>query len=385
VSTSEPEPTAEDLRSMSVAELVELARDRDDEVGYDRWLPIGELQRRATGETFATAEALTRSASSRERVLGAKILSQFGYESPAVEPIATLRRRAVEHLIELTDDHSADVVESAISGLGHLGDPRGLVAVLAHAVSPDWSIRETVAQAFPGITGWGGQLELLTAAQVERVIATLIQLGDDENGDVRNWAIFALGAQYEIDRPDVRDLLARHLGDPHDDARDEAVFGLARRRDARAFPFVLAALTPDSATKLVVEAAAYLGDERLLPALEALGDDAWVSKNTLLRDALRACDPAERARLEVYGAALASELERRLADQLGDHLFAVDVGPGPDHYLPQITARWTAANGDAATLTYDLVALVEERLGGDLASAGELFRSDIAEADGAAG
>jgi hypothetical protein len=374
--------SADDLGAMSVAALVAAAIDHDDDLGIDRWKYIGELQRRGTEETLAAADALTRSASSRERVLGASILGQIGYADPFSEPQAAIRRRAVARLGELTrSDAAADVVRSAITGLGHHHDPAGLDAVLAHAASPIADIREAVASAIPGAAG--SALESLPAATAERMLATQIALSDDENGDVRDWALFGLGVQGDLDTPEIRNVLARHLDDPHEDAREEALVGLARRRDERAFPVVLAGLTPATATTRIVEAAAHLSDERLAPSLLALGD-TWRRDDSALRDAIRACDPAERARWEIYGAALAAELEGRLADELGDRLFAVDAGAEALEYRPQLTARWTAASGGAATLSYDLVALVEKRLGGNLASAGELFRSDIAEAERAA-
>ncbi|HEY3612652.1 MAG TPA: HEAT repeat domain-containing protein [Gaiellales bacterium] len=385
MSSGEPEPSADDLGALSTAALIAAAEEHDDDLGVDRWKYVGELQRRGGQEVFSAADALTRSAAIRERVLGTSILGQIGYADPASEPNASLRRRAVARLAELTRvDAATDVVWSAINGLGHLGDPGALEAVLAHAASPVAELRQVVASAMPGATGWDGTLSPLPAELAARVVAALIALCDDEDEEVRDWALFGLGVQGDLDTPEIRDVLARHLDDPADDARDEALLGLARRRDPRAFPSVLSGLTPETATAQTVEAAAHLGDERLLPGLLALGE-AWPRDEPPLLAALRTCDPAERARWELYGAALSAELEGRLRERLGERPFGVQVAPVPLEYAPQLTAEWTAPAGGPATLSYDLAALVETRLGGQLASAGDVFARDIAEADRAVG
>jgi hypothetical protein len=65
-------------------------------------------------------------------------------------------------------------------------------------------------------------------------IVTLIQLADDADDDVRNWSLFALGSQSDSDSPTLRNLFAAHLEDSNEDARQEAIAGLAKRRDRRA-------------------------------------------------------------------------------------------------------------------------------------------------------
>jgi HEAT repeat protein len=288
----------------------------------------------------------------------------------------------MERLVELSHDPSTDVVAAAIHALGSHGDPSALDAVLAWTDSPEWSIRASVARAFPGITG-RLQPYALPPDHARRVIEALMALAEDESGDVRERALFAIGGRYEVDTPELRDLLARHLDDPHDGAAEQAIFALARRRDEQAFPALVRVLTPERATRLFIESAAHLADERLLPALQGL-TATWPGYETPLLDALRACDPAERARWEIYGAALAGELEARLRDLMADRLFVVEVGREPFEYVPQLTAGWSSIGGAGVTLSYDLTALVDTRLGGNLASAGEIFTRDIIEADLAA-
>jgi HEAT repeat protein len=57
------------------------------------------------------------------------------------------------------------------------------------------------------------------------------------------------------DSPEIRDALAGRLGDSLAEVVDEAVAGLARRRDARALPLLLERLRQDDVDDLTIEAA----------------------------------------------------------------------------------------------------------------------------------
>jgi hypothetical protein len=89
---------------------------------------------------------------------------------------------------------------------------------------------------------------------------------------VRVWANFGL-ANCSADSPDVRSALKRRLDhDPFENARNEALWGLARRRD----PQVLVELL----RRLRSEASVW-GDE--IAAKEALGADGEASPEELCR------------------------------------------------------------------------------------------------------
>jgi len=94
----------------------------------------------------------------------------------------------------------------------------------------------------------------------------------------------------EVDTPGVRDALAERLDDPDDVTRDEAMVGLARRRDRRVIPALRAALASDSVSDLQIEAAALVGDPELYPQLVAL-QEWWGIDDEGLRQAIQACSP----------------------------------------------------------------------------------------------
>lgn len=79
-------------------------------------------------------------------------------------------------------------------------------------------------------------------------IDTLIELMEDINEDVRDWATFALGSQCDVDFVEVREALRKRLDDPFEDARSEAVWGLARRKDPLGLQILLERL--ESETRL---------------------------------------------------------------------------------------------------------------------------------------
>jgi HEAT repeat protein len=371
-----------DLSTLTIAELVgeSLALEDDDE----RWRLVNELHRRGDEETLAAAAELTKSPDTDERVLGADILSQIAYKDPDSESAASIRARSAARLLELlARDHDAGVRAAAIQGLGSLSASAALESVLAFASDPDPETRFAVATAFPGLTGWGKSLDELGQEDAERVVAALTVLADDDDGDVRDWALFALGRQYELDSPELRELFVRHLDDSDAGARGEAIVALARRDDRRALPALLDALDPETATEEALEAAAYLADEQLLAPLEELVRAGW-HDNSTLDHAIRNCDPVRRAQWAAVGRDLADTLAAAIRAQISDPSPRVHAGREPLEWWACVVGAWKRPDGSDATLSYDLQALAQTRLGGDLSRAEAVFREDVAEADGRA-
>lgn len=68
---------------------------------------------------------------------------------------------------------------------------------------------------------------------------------DDTNETVRDWATFGLGAQRDEDSAEIRDALRKRLNDTFEDARNEAIWGLARRKDQIGLKSLLQRLDTD--------------------------------------------------------------------------------------------------------------------------------------------
>ncbi|HTK15770.1 MAG TPA: HEAT repeat domain-containing protein [Acidimicrobiia bacterium] len=212
----------------------------------------------------------------------------------------------VPQLLALLDAHDDPrVIAEIIDALGSSWDESANLAVLTYARHPDPAIRLAVTRAIPGGTDSRAGMELVANA--------LIRLSRDDADEIRDWATFGLGSNLPIDNDEVREALVARLADVSADVRDEALVGLAHRRDRRAVNVVADSLADDTVGPLVFEAAEYLADPALYEALVQ-----WSTVNSaddLVLRALRACDREYQAsRLQKHTALLAA-LEQLLGDR----------------------------------------------------------------------
>jgi HEAT repeat protein len=68
---------------------------------------------------------------------------------------------------------------------------------------------------------------------------------DDVDDEVREWATFELGTQCDVDTPEIRAALRKRLSDGYEEARNEAIWGVARRNDEQGLGLLLARLDSD--------------------------------------------------------------------------------------------------------------------------------------------
>jgi HEAT repeat protein len=113
--------------------------------------------------------------------------------------------------------------------------------------------------------------DLIGDERAERVLLTLMRDGDTS---VRDRATFAVGSLSDHDTPRIRAALAERLRDEDRAVANEAALGLARRRDARAIPYIADAV--ESADTEIEEAADEITSPdmltELLKARDAAGD-----------------------------------------------------------------------------------------------------------------
>lgn len=145
-------------------------------------------------------------------------------------------------------------VAAIVENLGHGWTDAACRAVLPLAEHAAVDVRLAVARA----------LHQAEDRDLERqVLDAVIRLSADESDEVRNWATFKLGSQFDVDSSDLRDALAVRLDDAYDEVRAEAMVGLARRHDPRATDAVRAALSNVHTGALTFEAARLLADPGL--------------------------------------------------------------------------------------------------------------------------
>jgi hypothetical protein len=203
-----------------------------------------QLRDCANSMVFKVAKTLAYSPNVYERELGILILGGL-YELKPVEGLdyPIYQRVFIEETLmifleRLQQEENQDNLNEIILGMGHLQDERIVEPLLPFAKHPHEDIRFAVAVAFGGETD-------------DRAIATLIQLSQDVDEDVRDWATFGLGTMLfddddlPIDSPEIREALYRNINDPHPDTRYEALTGLADRRDKRILPQLIDLLARD--------------------------------------------------------------------------------------------------------------------------------------------
>jgi HEAT repeat protein len=234
----------------SVDELFALVvREQDDDA---RWTAIQELHAIGTREVFDRAVQLCQSENATERIAGADVVGQLN----------TFSDEALLTLVTLLDDPDAKVIEAAIHALGQQQDARTIDALARAAEHEASNVRWAVATALE---------DLIADERAERVLLALMRDGDTS---VRDRATFAVGSLSDHDTPRIRAALFERLRDGDPAVANEAALGLARRRDARAIPYIAGAI--ESADGEIEEAADEITSPdmltELLKARDALGD-----------------------------------------------------------------------------------------------------------------
>lgn len=188
----------------------------------------------------------------------------------------------VRHANRLSTSTDEDTRWSAAHAVSGLEQEDVLETLLSLAEDSDSDVRWQVALGLP---------KVLSKYRDRRGINALLKLMNDSDPEIRDWSAFGVGSQIGIDSSEIREALASHIYDEGKDTAGEAILGLARRGDDRAFEPIRQRLTDGNPGNLIVEAAGQLGDPRLLPALRALKETGWTDdiKPGVLDEAIRSC------------------------------------------------------------------------------------------------
>jgi HEAT repeat protein len=244
------------------------------------WLTAAAL--RGSEEVFEAALARIESEEPNERAVGADVAGRLVAYAPAFVD------RVLELLVGMLDSGEDDpeVLTGVLGGLSWLQDTRALEPLLRYVDHADEAVRFGAAVGIPA--------SLDQDDPDPAGIAALIELAEDGDEDVRDIATIALASQLQVDTPEVRTALVRRLTDGNFDTSCEALVGLARLGDHRAFPVIMAALTAPRAERIVstlqVQAAGLLGHPRLHPHLVDLRS-WWDIDSDLLEWAIKRCAP----------------------------------------------------------------------------------------------
>ncbi|WP_204014345.1 HEAT repeat domain-containing protein [Virgisporangium aurantiacum] len=239
------------------------------------------LQFRPTREVLDRACELCRSADADERRLGVRVLGELRDLDDPAAALPAFVGESMEVLLALAaTEPDTDVLIEVARAFGYRRDPRAVEPLLGWRRHEDPSIRFFVACSLRRCS---------TQDNEAQVVDALIELTGDEDGAVRDYALFGL-RELEVDSAEVRDAMLRRVRDPDDSAAGEALVGLARLGDERAVaPLIERLQHPDSHRIIAygLDAAIALANPRLLPALrlveQRLGERPDVSQ------AIKAC------------------------------------------------------------------------------------------------
>lgn len=213
--------------------------DYDDEAPWDA---VRALRLRGGDEVFRLAAAYSRSETPVERARALDVLAQLGAGKPLSE--RPHFSESVSIALALLNDDDRGVVRSAAWALAHLGGDVAVSALIAIRRCADAGVSWAVAFGMAG-------------SQRPDAIRTLIELMEDDDDEVRDWATFGLGSAYVEDGPgrlgtldstEIREALRKRLNDSNLDVRDEAIWGLARRKDPAALQVLLNRLNAEERT-----------------------------------------------------------------------------------------------------------------------------------------
>lgn len=246
------------------------------------WDIVWILRSRGSYEVLMAATQLCESKNPFSRELGVDILGQLGVPERSYPDECGI---VLLKLLETEED--INVLIAIGFALGHLKDSRGVVPL---AKFKNHSCAEVRYGVVFGLLGQEDEL----------AINTLIELSRDENEDVRNWATFGLGEMIETDTQAIRDALFQRLvnekgqTDTEAEIRQEALLGLANRKDYRVIKPLREELSSGFVGRLAVEAAKKIENSSLYPVLIEL-QDWWDVDRKLLEEAIHSCSKEHTA------------------------------------------------------------------------------------------
>jgi HEAT repeat protein len=232
------------------------------------WEAVTVLRLRGGAGVFEVAKLYCGSENAKARARGLSVLAQLDAGKPDGERpfMAECVSIAIEHIRESDEE----IVRSAAWALSHLGTERAVATLVDLRSHPDADVRHAVANC-----------ELRKHPEGMNI---LIALMEDNNEVVRDWATFALGnsaaviesgVRHFADSPAIRAAFRKRLDDSYEEARREAIWGLALRKDALGVKLLLEHLESEEW---------WTGDEDAAEELLGLQPETPVEE---LRDGLR--------------------------------------------------------------------------------------------------
>ncbi len=257
-------PKHQNLTSKS---LIGMALQRWDSTSS--WDAIFALRFRPEEETVRYCQQLFASKNWRKRALAVNVICQLQY--PDHREYAT---DASRELIQAgLEDPQREVVVAAAFASGHRECPNGLDRLIELASDPDCEMR------YAATFGLGRN-------QDAKAMPAMLALAKDADDHVRDWAMFGLGSLWDLDTPEIREVLWLGYSDSVEEIRGEALAGLAKRRDKRVLELLPSALEADLYGKWNIELVEMLVEPEYQTELQEL-TERLPTANEAYRESLK--------------------------------------------------------------------------------------------------
>jgi HEAT repeat protein len=218
------------------------------------WENIHELRRRPNKEVYNRAFKLADSESEKEKIIGIYVLAQLGFE-PRFQQSKTIKL----YFKLLENEKSPKVISAILSSISHNNEKlneKQILKLLKYKTHKFVDVRFQLTLA-------------ISCLKNEVAIENLIELSTDKNADIRNWATFGLGTQIEIDNSQIRNALWERVNDTDASTREEAIFGLAKRKEVKIKEILIKELKKiDEFGSLILEAIEEFKDKDFIKLIE---------------------------------------------------------------------------------------------------------------------
>ncbi len=218
------------------------------------WDNIHELRKRPNKEVYNRAFKLSNSKSEKEKIIGIYVLAQLGFD-PRFQQLKTIEL----YFKLLENEKTPKVISAILSSISHNNEilnEKQILKLIEFKTHKFVDVRYELTLA-------------LSCLENENALKTLIELSNDKNSDIRNWATFGIGTQLDNDTEEIRLALWNRIPDKDEITRLEAVLGLAKRKDKRIKEILKSELENiDENGSLILESIELLNDRDFIPLLE---------------------------------------------------------------------------------------------------------------------
>ncbi|MVO09989.1 hypothetical protein GOQ30_12530 [Flavobacterium sp. TP390] len=228
------------------------------------WENIRELRNRPNKDVYDKAFKLASSEIEKEKIIGIYVLAQLGFD-PRFQQDKTVDL----YFKLLENEKSPKVISAILSSISHNNENLNEKQIL--------KLIEFKTHKFVNV-----KFELtlaLSCLENENAIKTLIELSNDKDSDIRNWATFGIGTQLNNDSKEIRNALWNRVTDNDEATKLEAISGLAKRKDKKVKNILKTELENiDQNGLLILESIEVFNDQDFIPLLEKKIIENKVSK-----------------------------------------------------------------------------------------------------------